>query len=238
MATQTHSFGTLITWNSQNVGSLSSVGGVEISATFQETTNHGVSDYFKTFVAGLLEVADIAIEGFFDQTDTNGQMAMVTDMNARTSRAVSITFPASTGSVWAATCYVSRIKVGDNPVDGMIPFSASLKVTGKPTLTITTSTGMSALSISNSAVIAPAFAIGTFTYVATVLTGVTSVTVTPTAASHTITVTANGVSQTVTSGNASSAIALGAATSVTPIVISVQETNKAPKVYTIYLTRA
>jgi hypothetical protein len=84
----------------------------------------------------------------------------------------------------------------------------------------------------------PSFAIGTFEYVATVLTAVASVTVTPTAAGHTITVAANGLSQNVVSGQASTAISLGSAGSVTVITITVQETNKAPKVYTVNLGRA
>jgi hypothetical protein len=97
---------------------------------------------------------------------------------------------------------------------------------------------MSALAISNSGVIAPTFAIGTFLYAVTFLTGVTTFTLTPTAADHTIEITANGATQTVTSGSASSAIALGAAGSVTEVSVKVTQTGKAAKTYKIYAVRA
>jgi hypothetical protein len=163
---------------------------------------------------------------------------MMTDFNARTSRAGVITFPASIGTSWTFTGFITAIKIGDAPLNGAIPFSAKIKPTGKPTLAVATSAGMSAVTISNSAVLAPTFAIGTFIYVATVLTGVSSLTFTPTAAAGVITITANGQSQVVTTGQASSAIALGSAGSITPVVVTVQETNKAPKTYTFYIDRA
>ena len=54
------------------------------------------------------------------------------------------------------------------------------RTTGKPTFAVAVSAGMSNLALSDSSW--PAFAIGTYEYVATVLTGVASITITPTAA--------------------------------------------------------
>lgn len=234
----THAFGTKLKWNGNYVAKLTSVNGIQLTRDMVDVTTHQSADQTEETLPGLKRNGDVTVEGFFDSSDTNGQAAMLTDFHAGTLRPASIEFPAAIGAQWDFNGYVTSIKFGDAPIEGALPFSATIKPTGKPTLTISTSTGMSALAISNSAVVTPTFAIGTYEYVATVLTGVTSVTVTPNATSHTITVEANDIEQTVVSGQASSAITLGAAGSVTKITITVQESGKAAKVYTIYLSRA
>jgi len=229
-------FGTTFSWNSQTVALLKNIGGVELSVDMVDVTTHQSTSGFKEFLPGLADAGEVPIEGLFDYADTAGQQAMVTDAAAKTSRTVVITFPAATGATWTFTGYISKIKIADAPHDGSIPFTASIKVTGVPTFAVATSTGLTTpfFVISESAVITPAASGSVYTYVATVLTGVTSVTVTPTAAAGTITVNGN----TVATGVASSAITLGAAGSVTTITIVVTESNKASKTYVIYLSRA
>lgn len=229
-------FGTTFKWNDQVVAELTGINGIEITANMVDATTHQSDDYYKEFLPGLLEAGDVTLEGYFDYSDTAGQHAMLTDMNARVSRTAVITFPASTGATWTLTGYVSRLKIGDAPLEGGIPFSASIKVSGKPVFAVSASTGLTTpfFAISESAVITPDPAGDVYEYVATVLTGVTSVTITPTATSGVIKVNGN----TVETGEASSAIALGAAGSVTKVTITVTETNKAPKTYTIYISRA
>jgi len=236
MGNAVHTFGTTFTWNSQTIAELSVINGIELTASTVDVTTHQSSDTYTEFLTGLLTAGDVSLEGNFDYTDTTGQQAMITDFNSRTSRTAVITFPASTGTTWTFTGNITAIKIGDAPVDGAIPFTATVKPTGKPVFAVATSDGLTTpfFAISESAVIAPDPANDTYTYVATVLTAITSVTVTPTATAGTITVNGN----TVATGEASSAITLGAAGSVTEITIIVTETNKAPVTYTIYLTRA
>ena len=228
-------FGTTLTWNSQAVAQLNNIGGVEITVEMLDATNHSSTSGVEEVIAGIARTGEVTIEGDFKYDDANGQIAMVTDAVAKTSRTAVITFPNSLG-IWTFTAFISRIKVGDNPIDGKIPFSASFKITGVPALTVTASAGLTTpfFVISESAVVAPAAAGDVYSYVATVLTGVTSVTVTPTATAGTITVNGN----TVATGVASSAIALGAAGTVTTVTIVVTETGKTPKTYTIYIARA
>lgn len=233
----THAFGTTFSWNGALVAGLTAINGIELSVDTIDVTTHQSANYYKEILPGLIDPGEVSIEGQFDYTDVSGQQAMLADLNSRTARAGVITFPSSTGSSWTFQGYITNLKIGDAPIDDKIPFSATIKPTGKPVFAVATSTGLSALVISNSAVLAPAFATGTTDYVASVLTGVSSVTMTPTASAGTITITANGASQVVASGTASSAILLGSAVSVTIVTITVQETNKAPKVYTIRINR-
>jgi predicted secreted protein len=233
----THAFGTAFSWNGAIIAGLTAINGIELSVDTIDVTTHQSANYYKEILPGLIDPGEVSIEGQFDYTDVSGQQAMLADLNSRTARTGIITFPASTGSTWTFQGYITNLKIGDAPIDDKIPFSATIKPTGKPVFAVATSTGLSALAISNSAVLAPAFAAGTTDYVASVLTSVSSVTITPTASVGTITITANGASQVVASGTASSAIVLGSAVSVTIVTVSVQENNKAPKVYTIRINR-
>lgn len=230
----THAFGTKFNWNGNVVAGINAINGIELSVETVDVTTHDSPDSYKETIAGLIEAGDVSIEGFFKQGDSNGQLAMLTDLNARTPRTASIIFPASTGTTWSFAGLITALKIGDAPVDGAIPFTATIKPTGKPTLAVSVSTGLSGFSISDDAVIAPTPAAGTCDYVATVLSDVDSVTITPTAATGVIKVNGN----TVESGVASSAIALGASGSITTVVITVTEENKAPRAYTVRIVRA
>lgn len=225
--------GTTFSWNAQAVAELTNIGGVEINVEMKDVTSHDATDFYARFLAGKIDSSELPIEGNLEVANTDGQVAMVTDASARTLRQVIITYPGSIAT-WTFDAYITKLKIGDAPIDGVLPFSASIKIVGKPVFAISTSTGMSNVAFSNSGVVGPAFAIGTFDYVVTVLTGVTSVTVTPTAAQGVITVN----DAVVTSGQASGAITLGAAGSVTLIEVVVTETGKAPKTYIFRVFRA
>jgi hypothetical protein len=231
-----HAFGTTFTWNGQVVAGLTSINGGEATVASVDKSTHQSSGAITESVPGMITIGDVTISGYFDESDTNGQLAMKTDQLARTTRTALITFPAAFGTTFGGSGYITSLKIGDAGIDNIVPFTATVKPTGVWTLSVTASTGLTTpfMAISESAVIAPALAGSTYTYVATVLTAVESVTVTPTASAGVITVNGNVVA----TGEASSAIVLGAAGSVTPITIVVTETNKAAKTYTIYLTRA
>ena len=233
---KTHAYGTTLTWDTVSVAGLTAINGVEVTMDTVDVTGFLSADRYREFLVGYLDGGEIALEGYFDYTDTTGQHAMLADMNAASAKTWIITFPTATGATWTGSGYLTAFKVEPGNFDGAIPFSARVKVTGKPTFAVTASTGLTTpfFVISESAVVAPDEAGNVYEYVATVLTGVTSVTVTPTATAGVITVNGN----TVGTGVASSAITLGAAGTVTEITIVVTETGKSPKTYTIRLARA
>lgn len=230
------SIGTTFSWNGAVIAELTSINGIKLSAKFQDVTTHDVTDSYTKEIPSLITAGDMALEGFLEVTDTAGQLAMVTDFNAKTLRTSVITLPAITGASWTVDGYISEIEIGNAPIDGMIPFNASIKPYGKPVFAIATSAGLTTtfFAISGSAVVIPAASGIVYTYTASVLTAVASVTVTPIATAGVITVNGNVVA----TGAASSAITLGGAGSITTITIVVTETSKAPKTYTIYLARA
>ena len=235
MANQTLGFGATFTWNGAPVAGLTKIGGVEITTEAVEITTHQSASMFKQFIAGLREVSDISIEGYFDYADSPGQLAMKDDSAAGLSRSCTIAFPTILGAGWTFTAFLKNFKPAEFSLDAPIPFAVTLKVTGVPSLGLTSSTGLTTpfFSLNNSAVISPAPSGSVYDYVATVLTGITSIIVTPTASAGVITVNGNVVA----SGVAASAIPLGSAGSITIITIVVTETNKIPRTYVIRVDR-
>ena len=231
-------FGTTFTWNSQTVAKLTSIGGVELNIDMVDVTTHQSTSGFREVLPGLADAGEVALEGNFDYTDTAGQQAMVTDAAAKTSRTGVITFPAATGTTWTFTGYISKIKIGDNPIDGKIPFSASVKITGVPTLAVATVTGMSAIGFSNDVLMMPAFAIGTLgPYVVTITAGQTSTIITPVDATggEIITIyTDGGSAQVVATGEASTPCTLDV-DDTTVITVVISHATKASKTYTFNL---
>ena len=230
------SFGTSITIDGAAIAELTNIGGVDISMDTIDVTNHDSPDGYREHIAGLIDAGEIPIEGNFYPGDA-GQVALLTALNSRAVKPFVITFPASVGAAWSFNALVTGFMAADAPVEGVLPFSASLKITGKPTLAITASTGLTTpfFAVSGAGtVIVPAASGSVYEYVVNIATAITSVTITPTATAGVITVNGN----TVATGVASSAIALGAAGSITEAVIIVQETGKTAKTYTLQLVRA
>lgn len=229
-----HSFGATLTWNSQLVAELEDIGGLKLSIGSRETTVHKTTDRYKTFAADLVEAGDIPVSGWFVESDTNGQIAMIADAAAGTERTYLVTLPAATSATLTGTGFITVIEVGKLNKEGNIPFTATIKPTGAPTFAVSASNNLSNLVLTT-ATLYPTFAAGTYLYTATT-TGA-SFTVTPTFSAGVCTITANGVSQDVLTGAASSAISAGAAGTVTEVTIEVTETNKAKKVYKVYVTK-
>lgn len=227
-----HAFGTTFKWNNVAVAGLNTINGIEITAETVDVTAHDSPGAFKEFITGFLDAGEVSLEGFFDPEDTTGQQAMLTSALAREIKECVITFPASTGTTWTFNGLITAIKIGDAPVDGAIPFSASIKPSGQPVFAVATATGLTDLAITGATLI-PAFDSGVKDYVATAAALAATVTVTPTA-SGVIKVNGN----TVTTGDASGDITLGAVGTITVINIEVAEPNKAAKKYTISVARA
>lgn len=231
-----HAFGTTFKWNNVSVAGLTAINGIELTTATANVSNHLSADGFEEFLPGMHTAGDVSIEGFFDYADTTGQQAMITDHNAGTSRTAIITFPTATGTTWTFTGYITNIKVGDAGLDGAIPFSATIKPTGKPTFAVATVVGMSGVTVADSVLIMPSFAIGTYEYVVTITAGKTSTIITPVDATsgEVITITTDGANaQVVATGEASTACTLDV-DDVTDIVVTISKTACAPKVYTFH----
>lgn len=227
-------YGATLTRGGNAIAEIISLSAPSLSADSVDVTTMDSANGYREFIQGMRDAGEISVEGIFYPGDTNGQMGLISDFNTGLLQTFVLSFPSAMGASWTFTGIVTGFE-GDIPMDDKVGFTSTIKISGKPTLAVTASTGLTSpfFVISNSAVITPAASGSVYDYVATVLTGVTSVTVTPTATAGIITVNGNVVN----TGVASSAIVLGSAGSVTPITIQVAETNKTAKTYSIKLVR-
>lgn len=225
-------YGVTLSWDGAEVAELSNIGGVEFSVDMRDVTTHDSASRFREFIAGLADGGEVPVEGFFDYTDTTGQLAMVTDAAAGTECEAIITFPSSIAT-WTFDALISRIKVGDTPVDGEIPFSATLKITGSPTLATTASNNITVLTLTT-ATLYPTFAQATYEYSA-VSTGDTC-TVTATFAAGTCAMYVDdSLQENLTTTVESGTVDLGDDGDMTEIRLVVTQSGKTPVTYQIWV---
>lgn len=202
--------------------------------TVDVTTLSSTGNY-REFIAGWKDAGELQIEGNFVAGDTNGQQAVLADFEAGTVSGYVLTFPTAITATLTFEALVTEFSIGGFAVGDKVPFTATLKISGAATLAIGASDGLTTdfFTISESAVINPAPAAAKYDYIATVLTAIATVTVTP---HGTGVLTVNG--SVVATGEASTAITLGAAGSINDIVITQKDTGKVAKTYRIKLFRA
>lgn len=213
------------------IAGVTELGGPEIEADTIDVTTLDSPNGYREFIQGLKDGGEVSVSGFLYVGDTNGQMGLLDDLNSGIVQGFSLVFSAALGASWDFSAVVTGFSTSA-AVEDAIPFECTLKVTGKPTLNKSLSSGLTNMVLSG-VTLSPAYAAGVYEYLSTVANATASTTVTPTGAGQTITV--NG--QTVASGSASAAIALTAG-AINTIVVTAQETGKVPRTYTIKIYRS
>jgi len=128
-------YGTTFTWHAVVVGEVTKIGSVNLTVSKQDGTTLASPDYYKEVIPGLIDPGDVEIEGWLDPDDA-GQVLLMTDMNARTEQAWIITFPVGISSaIWNGNGYCFGFSAGDASPEGLVPFTATIGLSNKPTLT-------------------------------------------------------------------------------------------------------
>jgi predicted secreted protein len=126
--------GTVFTWGGSPVAELTSIGTPSSDAQEIEVTNFDSDDSYREFIMGVIDAGTFDIEGNFVPTDTNGQIAMITDHQARTKQTWSIAFSDTGNFTVAGSGYCKTLTLGAT-YDGKATFRATIRVTGKATYT-------------------------------------------------------------------------------------------------------
>lgn len=231
-----HGMGTKLKIGANSIAELKEIGGLDVAADTVDSTTLDNVDGYRTFMQGLKDAGEVNISGFFNPADTNGQVAAYNLLNSGVLTAFAIVFPAIMGCEWDFNGIVTKFSTSAAMEDG-VPFDATIKVSGKPSLGLTASAGLSALSLVGTAgALTPTFANDKYYYSFSGVTA-TSVTVTATAASHTLALYVDGAfTQWLTSGSASSAIAMAAVGSK-KLTIVAYEAAKTQKIYEIVVVK-
>ena len=127
---------TTFTWHAQLIGEVTSIGGVKLAVGKIDGTTLETADYYKEYVAGLIDPGDIEIGGLFDPDDV-GQALLWTDIHLRATEEWKITFPAGvSGATFVGDGFISSFEPGtDVTPEGLVSFRASITPTNKPAFT-------------------------------------------------------------------------------------------------------
>ena len=235
-------YGTILNNGVNDIAEISNITAPVPTADTMDVTTHDSVGGYKEFLVGLKDGGELTLEGNFYPGDA-GQIGLVDDFNASQLRSYTLTFPAAMGSTMTFDGYVIRAPEIAAPVDGPVSFKATIKVSGAVAVNVTASNNITVLTGTEETLAAaldfiPDFAAATYEYGVDGLdTASTYILLTATFAAGVGTVTCLGVSQNIVTTVESGAIVIGAADSITDVVISIKETNKAATVYTIHVTR-
>lgn len=133
------SSGTTLKIGTNTIAHLSSIGGVSLSAETIDVTALDTTDGYRKHIASFKDGGEVPVSGFFDFED-EGQQALYTAFNAETTDSYTIEFPAAIGAKWTFSAVVSNFETSAE-VGNAVSFSATLKISGKPVLSATTSQG-------------------------------------------------------------------------------------------------
>jgi predicted secreted protein len=140
MADATRALGTELkkgTTSPVSIGGLTSINGIEITADTIDVTTLKSTGGYREFLGSFKDAGEVSIEGFFNPDDASGQVDLQDSLDSGLAEDYSINFPTTPSAKWAFKGVVTGFKVGDATIDGTIAFSTTIKVSGKPTLTVT-----------------------------------------------------------------------------------------------------
>lgn len=122
--------GTKLKKGTEAIAHLTSIGGLDLSADTRETTTLDSPEGYREFEQGLKDGGEVSIGGYFDPEEHEG---LLTDFNSGAVTDYTIEFPF--GAKWAFKAVVIGYSTGAELEDN-VSFESTLKVTGKPTLTV------------------------------------------------------------------------------------------------------
>jgi predicted secreted protein len=143
MTSALSSFGTLLkigdggnpTETFTTIAEVKDIKGPGLELSTEEVTNHSSTGGWKEYVATLLDAGEVSFDmNFIPTSATQSQTSgLVKDMKNKTLRNFKLVFPDNGNTTWSFSAYVTKFEV-DEPVEGILGASCTLKITGQPTL--------------------------------------------------------------------------------------------------------
>ena len=125
--------GTTITFNSQAVGRLTSIGEIKPDSEELDSTTLDSSGGYREFLQGFKDSGEVTLSGYYDKADA-GQQELITGYGTGDVDPVAIAFPNSSGGA-TFNAYVKSFTLGAADVDGIVGFGATLRISGAVTTT-------------------------------------------------------------------------------------------------------
>lgn len=117
------------------VGGLTSIDGLDLTAETLDTTTLDSDGGYRTFTGGFKDGGEVSVSGYFMPEEGEGQDELYAAFEAGGAEQYSIEFPPELAAKWEFSAVVVGFKTGAD-LEDLLSFEATLKVSGKPTLTI------------------------------------------------------------------------------------------------------
>lgn len=115
------------------VAGLTEISGLSLSADSIDVTTLDSDGGYREFIAGFKDAGEVSLSGFFDNTTGKGQAELYAAFESGSVTAFVIEFPAALKAKWSFNGVVTGIETGAT-LEDPVSFSATIKVSGKPTL--------------------------------------------------------------------------------------------------------
>ena len=118
------------------VAELTEIGGLELSADTIDVTSLDSEGGYREFISGFKDAGEVSLSGFFNPTTGKGQKELYHLFESGATSEFTIEFPVSTKTKWEFNGVVTGFSTSTG-VEDPVSFESTIKVSGKPTLTIT-----------------------------------------------------------------------------------------------------
>lgn len=125
--------GTSLTINAKKVGKLTKIGSPKVDTDEIEVTNMD-SGSWKEYMMGFSDGGEVSLEGYL-QGDDAGQAELVKLVDSHEIADAEIIFPGGSAPKWTFSAYIKSFETSAEH-NGAVGFTASLRVSGKPTLSM------------------------------------------------------------------------------------------------------
>jgi len=129
---KSNSVGTKLTLNGKTLGGLTSISGIEVSADTVDVTDLSNVTGYREKLPGWKDPGEVTAEGFLDGDD-EGQSEAYDLLASGDVVDCQIVFPAKIGKTWKFKAGITGFSTTAD-VDNAVTFSATLAVSGQPTL--------------------------------------------------------------------------------------------------------
>ena len=120
------------------VGSLTTIGEIGLEIEEIDITTLDSPDKAKEYMAGDLDAGELSIAGYIKKLDDEATVTkMMSLIAAGSTEAWEVEFPS--GAKWNFNAFVKSFKTAESTTDGLIGFSGSLRVSGLPVYTASSS---------------------------------------------------------------------------------------------------
>lgn len=113
------------------IANLTSIGEIGVESEEIDTTDLDSPDNYKEFIAGSKDAGEVSLAGNIkDESNVEKMLALAESQSVED---WIVTYPS--GAKWEFKAFVKSFKDGEKTTDGLATFTATLRISGKPSYT-------------------------------------------------------------------------------------------------------